>query len=52
MDMRLVFEELKEVLKICLLPCLLCPRQRNTIGVQMFKVFGRAGASRLLSLSS
>lgn len=50
MDMKVLFEELKELLKKKTL--LLCPRQGNTIGVQMFKVWSRAGASSLLSLSS
>lgn len=45
MDVRDLFEGLGGILKAWLWLGLLCPRQWNTISVQMFKVFGCAGAS-------
>lgn len=48
--LRVCLKGLGGILKACLWPSSLCPRQRNTISVQMFKVFGRAGACSPLPL--
>lgn len=50
MDAKGLFEGLGGILKAWLWLHSLCPRQWNTISVQMFKVFGRSGASSPLPL--